>query len=104
VSRIRARALARSAAVIVGCGWFAFGLGGVPTTARASDSAAADIKSDTHHLAVDVRRESHVVGHRVERQTHELRRRRQTTRDHVSLQLHHAGQRLQRWWNRVKAG
>jgi hypothetical protein len=101
VSRIRPRALVRSAALLIGCGWFAFGLGGVPT-ARATDSAAADIKSDTHHLAVDLRRETHVVGHRVARQTHALRRRWVITRDHLSLQLHHVGQRLQRWWTRVK--
>ncbi len=104
MSRICPRTSARSAVVVIGCAWFAFALGSALATARASDSAAADIKSDTHHLAVDVGREAHVVGHRVAGQTHELRRRWVVTREQVARQLHHAGRRLQRWWNRVKAG
>jgi len=81
------------------CGLFALSVSS--GLARADEPTQA-IKSDAHHLAVDVHREAHVVGRQVQSDAHQLHRQLLTTRDRVSLQLHHFGQRIQRWWSRVR--
>lgn len=77
-----------------------FALSASSGVARA-DQPGETIKSDAHHLAVDIEREAHVVEHRVSSDAHHMRRELATTRERVSLQLHHLEHRIQRWWGRV---
>ena len=85
-------------AAALGCSLLALS---APGSARADQPAEA-IRSDAHHLAADVHREARVVGHQAQKDAHELHRQLQAAREHVSLQMHHLGQRIQRWWSRVR--
>ena len=97
MSPLRLRILLAAA---LGCGLLALS---APSGFARADQPIEAIKSDAHHLAVDVHREARVVGHQAQRDAHELHRQLQTTRDRVSLQMHHLGQRIQHWWSRVRA-
>jgi hypothetical protein len=80
-------------AAALGCGLL--GLAAPSDFARADPSPQA-IRSDAHRLAVDIHRQ-------VRSDAHQLHRQLLVERDHISLQLHHFGHRIQRWWSRVRA-
>lgn len=89
MSQLRVRILLAAA---LGCGLLA--LGASADSARADPSPQA-IRSDAHRVAVDIQR-------RVQSDAHQLHRQLAVTRDRVSLQLHHLGHRIQRWWSRAR--
>jgi hypothetical protein len=97
MSQLRLRILLAAA---LGCGLLALT---APSGLARADQPAEAIKSDAHHLAVDVHREARVMGQQAKSDAHELHRQLQATRDRVSLQMHHFGQRIQRWWSRVRS-
>ena len=97
MSQLRLRILLAAA---LGCVLWALS---APSGSARADQPAEAIKSDAHHLAVDVHREAREVGHQAQKDAHEVHRQLQATRDRVSLQMHHLGQRIQRWWSRVRS-